>query len=73
MKSKNPKSTKSPLKKEPKHAKKPVENSSKKSTFLTVFGVLGILGGGALIAASFLMPEKVGFQVIKVYNKKGAW
>lgn len=63
------KSHKEPLKKSAKSHKSPVENSNKKvvqkakksksGKVLTTCGLLGILGGGALIAAYFLMPGKV--------------
>lgn len=62
MSSKNLKDTKSSLKKSSKSNKTLVENSSKKftksTTFLLVFGILGIVGGVAAGLVGILLPKE---------------
>lgn len=65
MKPSNQKSAKSPLKESEKFGGKPVENSHKKSSFMLVnFGILGLIGGGAAMAAGFLTPGISSFNAV---------
>ena len=59
------KTAKSPLKKSKKSNEKPVENSQKKSAFMLVnFGILGLIGGAAAMAAGFLTPGMSSFNAV---------
>lgn len=65
MEPSNQKSAKSPLKNPEKFGEKPVENSQKKSTLMLVnFGILGLIGGGAAMAAGFLTPGISSFNAV---------
>ncbi|MBR3252825.1 DUF3048 domain-containing protein [Candidatus Saccharibacteria bacterium] len=65
MKANKPKSTNPSLKKSQKSKKSPVENSQKKSSMMLLnFGILGIVGGGAAMAAGFLTPGISSFNAV---------
>lgn len=65
MKATKPKSKNPPLKKAKNPVKKPVENSQKKSSMMLLnFGILGIIGGGAAMAAGFLTPGISSFNAV---------
>ena len=65
MKATKPKSTNPPLKKSKKSTKEPVENPRKKRSLMFInFGVLGIIGGAAAMAAGFLTPGISSFNAV---------
>ena len=65
MKATKSKTTNPPLEKSKKSIKEPVENPHKKSSLMLInFGVLGIIGGAAAMAAGFLTPGISSFNAV---------